>query len=78
MRTKGAAIAIRGHYIRIVLVEAVLGHGLEKVVPRVGTLYISLISIRVNLLGQFMLYLRLSMEASLVILIILARFMVSL
>lgn len=40
---------------------------------RVGTLHVSLIYIRVNLVGPFMLYFRLSMKASVVIVIILER-----
>lgn len=72
------AAAIRGHTIRVVLVRVIASHGLEAVVPRVGSLYVNLISIRVNLVALFLLLFRLSMEDSLVIVIFLARVVVCL
>lgn len=50
----------------------------EVVVLNVGTLYDSLISISVNLVGSFMTHINLPMEVSLVIIIILAEVVVCL
>lgn len=55
-----------------------MDHDLEAVVLKVGTLFVSLISVRVSLVGPFMMCIRLGMKASLVIVIMFARVEVSL
>lgn len=57
---------IRIHDIRVVLVRVVLSYGLDTVVLKVDIICIGFISIRVNLVRQFKIHIRLSMEATLV------------
>lgn len=69
---------IRGHNTKVVLGEAIVVHSSEAMALRVGTLCVSLISIMDNLTGSFMPLFISPMEDSLVLMIILARVVVSL
>lgn len=61
--------AIRGLYIRVVLMGVIVALGLETVVLWVGTLYVNRISLRVSLVDLFRKCSRLLMEVILVLVI---------
>lgn len=71
-------LMIKSCNIRVLSVEAKIAHGSEAVVLRVGSLCISLINIKVNLVGPFILHFISPIEASLVKVIVLVRVAVSL
>lgn len=73
---KGATI--RDHDIRVSLAGAIVAPILKIVVLKKGTFYFSYFSIRVSLVHPFMLYFRLLMEDCLGLVIVIAKFMVSL
>lgn len=66
-------VSIRGHNIKVILVRVVVAHVLEAVVLSAGTLHSSLISIRVNIVGPFMLHFKLPIGAYLFTVIILTK-----
>lgn len=76
MMAKGVAIKVCD--IKVVLVESVVAHNLEVVFLREATLRVNPIRIKASLLGPFKPHFKLSIEFSLVIVIILAREVVSL
>lgn len=64
---------IKDHVTRVVLVGFRVAHSLEAEVLKVGTLFVSLISTRVSLIGPFMSYFRLLVEDDTAIVITLVR-----
>lgn len=65
-------------YVSAISVEAIVASNLELLVLNVGTLYFSLISITVSLVGPSMSLFRSLIETSLVLVVILSRVVVSL
>lgn len=66
-------VVIRGHNIMVISSAAIVADDLKVVILNVVTLCISLISIRVSLVGPFMLLFIISINTNLVIVTILAR-----
>lgn len=60
-------VEIRGHIIRIVLVGARVAQGSKTIVFRVGTLHTILISIRVWVVGPFMMHFSLLIDVDLLL-----------
>lgn len=69
---------IKSHNIKVVSAGLVVAHDIEAVVLKVNTFDINHIRIRVSLVGLFMPYIRLPVQASLFFMIILAMVVVSL